>query len=98
MINNHTNWEDLKKQQNHGREQFRAKSRQVDDQANEEPTDYNNKKVHELTTREKILLLRDVAGSMKPPLTNLIRTHNPTSHLTMHPQTGTALGKLDVIG
>ena len=35
---------------------------------------------------------------MKPPLTNLIRTHNPMSYLTMHPQTGTPLGKLDVIG
>ena len=69
----------------------------MDKENNKDPIDYNNKTVHELTTRERILLLRDVKENLKPPLTNLIRTNNPTSYLTMHPQTGTALGKLDVM-
>ena len=98
VIHNHANWEDLKRQQNQARELFREESKQVDKENNEDPIDYNDKTVHELTTRERILLLRDVEESLKPPLTNLIRTHNPTSYLTMHPQTGTALGKLDGIG
>ena len=70
----------------------------MDEENNEDPIDYNDKTVHKLTTRERILLIRDVEESLKPPLTNLIRTHNPTSYLTMHPQTGTALGKLDAMG
>ena len=60
--------------------------------------DFHDKTLHELTMRERVLLLKDMSRSMKPPLTNLIRTHNPTSYLTVHPQTGTALGKLDIIG
>ena len=98
VIHNHANWEDLKMQQNQAREQFREESKQVEEENNKGPIDYNDKTVHKLTTRERILLPRDIEDSLKPPLTNLIRTHNPISYLTMHPQTGTVLGKLDVIG
>ena len=98
LIINHANWEDLKRQQTQATERFRKESREVDKENNNNPVDYNDKTVHELTTRERILQIKDVKENMKPPLTNLIRTHNPTSYLIMHPQTGTPLGKLDVIG
>ena len=97
LIINHANWEDLKRQQTQATERFRKESREVDKENNNDQVDYNDKTVHELTTRERILQIKDVKENMKPPLTNLIRTHNPTSYLTMHPQTGTPLGKMDVI-
>jgi hypothetical protein len=98
VIINNANWENLKRQQTQATERFRKESKEVDKENNNNPVNYNGKTVHELTRRDRILLLKDVKENMKPPLTNLIRTHNPTSYLTMHPQTGTALGKLDVIG
>ena len=67
VINNHANWEDLRKQQNQAREQFRRESKQVDEEDNKEPIDYNDKTVNKLTTRERILLLRGVEERMKPP-------------------------------
>ena len=98
LIINHANWQDLKRQQTQATERFRKESREVDKENNNDPVDYYDKTVHELTTRERIRQIKDIKENMKPPLTNLIRTHNPTSYLTMHPQTGTPLGKLDVIG
>ena len=67
VIINHANWEDLRRQQSQAREQFRKESRQVDEENNKDPIDYNDKTVHKLTTIERILLLRDVEESMKPP-------------------------------
>ena len=54
--------------------------------------------MNELTENERHLLLKDAQKNTKPPLINLVRTHNPTSYLSQHPQTGTSLGKLDQMG
>ena len=48
VIHNHANWEDLKRQQNQAREQFREESKQVDEENNEDPIDYNDKTVQNL--------------------------------------------------
>ena len=52
----------------------------------------------ELTLEERHLVLNDASQDVNPPLRNLIRTHNPVSYLSQHPQTGTSLGKLDRMG
>ena len=54
--------------------------------------------LNELTTAERHLLLSDDKKNTKPPLINLMRTHNPTSYVSAHPQTGTSLGKLERTG
>ena len=60
--------------------------------------EYEDKLLNELTTAERHLLLIDAKNNTKPPLINLVRTHNPTSYLSAHPKTGTSLGKLDRTG
>ena len=52
----------------------------------------------DLTTTERNLVLNDASEDNQPPLGNLVRTHNPVSYLSHHPQTGTSLGKLDRMG
>ena len=62
--------------------------------------DNNNegKLLCEMTTAERDLLLNDASENTDPPLRNLVKTHNPVSYLSQHPQTGTSLGKLDRSG
>ena len=61
--------------------------------------DYNEGKLlSELTTEERDLLFNDASGNTDPPLRNLVRTHNPVSYVSQHPQTGISLGKLDRTG
>ena len=57
-----------------------------------------DKLLSELTLAERTMVLNDASHDVNPPLKNLIRTHNPVSYLSQHPQTGTSLGKLDRMG
>ena len=50
--------------------------------------------MQELLIGEKQLLLRKAEETIKPPLTNLIRTHNPTPYMNMHLQASSSVGKL----
>ena len=53
--------------------------------------DNEGKLLSELTTEERDLLLNDASENTDAPLRNLVRTHNPVSYLSQHPQTGTSL-------
>ena len=57
-----------------------------------------DKILNELTMAERNLLLNDASQDTEPPLRRLVRTHNPLSYLSQHPQTDTSLGKLDRLG
>ena len=79
-------------------EQGHKRNTEEDTNNNDNYIDFDGKTLQELRTKEKLMLLRDAEQSIKPPLNNLILTHNPTSYINMHPQTGTSLGKLDKAG
>tara|TARA_B110001452_G_scaffold127949_1_gene106307 strand:- start:68 stop:1939 length:1872 start_codon:yes stop_codon:yes gene_type:complete len=79
-------------------EQAAANSeRQEKERGHMEPL-FEDKLLSELTTEERNLVLNDISQDNQPPLRNLVRTHNPVSYLSQHPQTGTSLGKLDRMG
>ena len=78
-------------------ETARANSDRQKEEGNKEPL-LEDKLLSELTMEERNLVLNDASQDVDPPLRNLVRTHNPVSYLSQHPQTGTSLGKLDRMG
>ena len=102
VVINNTNYKELKRKQAETTKLHDERAAANTEKQKEEKGDIDpfieDKLLSELTTAERNLVLNDASQDNQPPLRNLVRTHNPVSYLSQHPQTGTSLGKLDRMG
>ena len=100
VVINKANYKELKreKEEIEKRHKERAEANSEKEQTESINEDEGGKLLKDLTTTERNLVLNDASEDDQPPLGNLVRTHNPVSYLSQHPQTGTSLGKLDRMG